>query len=182
MSIPPQQRAENRQLLVKLSIVAVLMFGFGYALVPFYDRICQALGINNLAVAEASAPVNTQVDRSRSVTIELDGNAHNLPWRFRPLVNHVQAHPGEAMTVEFEIVNVRDAAVTGQAVPSYGPLRAGQHFRKLDCFCFKQQTLAAGETRRMPVVFIIDPALPADLNTITLSYTFFEVPGLKGKS
>jgi cytochrome c oxidase assembly protein subunit 11 len=182
MSLQPQQLAENRQLLVKLSIVAVLMFGFGYALVPFYDKICQALGINNLAVAEASAPVNTQVDRSRSVTIELDGNAHNLPWRFRPLVNHVQVHPGETMTVEFEIVNVRDSAVTGQAVPSYGPKRAGEHFRKLDCFCFKQQTLAAGETRRMPVVFIIDPKLPADLNTITLSYTFFEVPGLKGKS
>ena len=182
MSVQPQQRLENRQLLMKLSIVAALMFGFGYALVPFYDKICQALGINNLAVAEASAPVNTQVDRSRSVTIELDANAHNLPWRFRPLVNHVQVHPGEVMTVEFEIVNVRDAAVTGQAVPSYGPMRAGEHFRKLDCFCFKQQTLAAGETRRMPVVFIIDPALPADLNTITLSYTFFEVPGLKGKS
>lgn len=182
MSASVEQSVANRQLLVKLSIVAVLMFGFGYALVPFYDRICQALGINNLAVAEASAPVNTQVDRSRLVTIELDGNAHNLPWRFRPLVNHVEVHPGQLTTVEFEIVNVRAAVVTGQAVPSYGPKQAGQYFRKMECFCFTQQTLAAGETRRMPVVFMVDPALPAEVNTITLSYTFFEVPGLKGKS
>jgi len=182
MSIDAGQRAANRQLLVKLSVVAVLMFGFGYALVPLYDKICQALGINNLAVAEASTPVNTQVDRSRRVTIEFDGNAHNLPWRFRPLVNHLEVHPGELATVEFEIVNVREAAVTGQAVPSYGPVRAGQYFRKMECFCFKQQSLAAGETRRMPVVFVVDPALPGDVKTITLSYTFFEVPGLKGKS
>jgi cytochrome c oxidase assembly protein subunit 11 len=182
MSHDAELTKENRQLLVKLSIIAVLMFGFGYALVPFYDKICQALGINNLAVAEASAPVNTQVDRTRTVTIELDGNAHNLPWRFKPLVNHVSVHPGELATVEFEIVNVRDAAVTGQAVPSYGPKQAGQYFRKMECFCFRQQTLAAGETRRLPVVFIVDAGLPADVSTITLSYTFFDVPGLKPRT
>jgi len=182
MSESAERTTANRQMLVKLSVVAVFMFGFGYALVPFYDAICQALGINNLAVAEASAPVNTQVDRSRTVTIELDGNAHNLPWRFRPLVNHVRVHPGELTTVEFEIVNVRENVVTGQAVPSYGPMLAGGYFKKMECFCFKQQTLAAGETRRMPVVFLVDPSIPADVNTITLSYTFFEVPGMGGKS
>jgi cytochrome c oxidase assembly protein subunit 11 len=182
MSADAVRQVENRQLLVKLSIVAVLMFGFGYALVPFYDKICEALGVNNLAVAESSGPVNTQVDLTRTVTIELDGNAHNLPWRFKPLVHHVSVHPGQLTTVEFEIVNVRDSAVTGQAVPSYGPKQAGQYFRKMECFCFRQQTLAAGETRRMPVVFIVDPGLPADVSTITLSYTFFDVPGLKAKS
>ena len=182
MSAQAVRQVENRQLLVKLSVVAVLMFGFGYALVPFYEKICEALGVNNLSASAVAEPANTQIDRSRTVTIELDGNAHNLPWRFRPLVNHVSGHPGELITVEYEIVNVRNEPVTGQAVPSYGPQLAGKFFRKLDCFCFKQQTLAAGETRRMPVVFIIDPALPADVGTITLSYTFFEVPGLKGRS
>jgi cytochrome c oxidase assembly protein subunit 11 len=125
---------------------------------------------------------NTQVDKSRWVTIELDSNAHNLPWRFRPLVAYVKVHPGELATVEYEIVNVREAPVTGQAVPSYGPPRAGEYFQKVECFCFTQQTLAAGETRRMPVAFVVDPQLPRDVHTITLSYTFFEVAGRAGKS
>jgi cytochrome c oxidase assembly protein subunit 11 len=93
------------------------------------------------------------------------------------MVRHLTVHPGELAQVEYEIANVRGVPVTAQAVPSYGPQRAGQYFRKLECFCFTQQTLAAGETRRMPVVFLIDPALPRDVNTITLSYTFFEVAG-----
>lgn len=174
-------REENRQLLVKLSVVAACMFAFGYALVPFYEKICEALGVNNLA-GEVAAPLNTQVDATRTVVIELDGNTHEMPWRFRPLVNHVDVHPGQVMTVEYEVSNVRGEPITGQAVPSYGPRNAAQYFRKLDCFCFKQQTLAAGETRRMPVTFIVDPGLPKDVGTITVSYTFFEVPGLKGKS
>ena len=181
MSAHAGHRDDNRQLLVKLSVVAACMFAFGYALVPFYEKICEALGVNNLA-GEVSAPLNTQVDATRTVVIELDGNTHELPWRFRPLVNHVDVHPGQVVTVEYEVSNVRGEPITGQAVPSYGPRNAAQYFRKLDCFCFKQQTLAAGETRRMPVTFIVDPGLPKDVGTITVSYTFFEVPGLKGKS
>jgi cytochrome c oxidase assembly protein subunit 11 len=172
---------ENRRMFTRLSIVAVAMFGFGFALVPFYEQICLALGVNSL-VERAERPGNTQVDASRKVIIELDANAHNLPWRFRPLTSHLEVHPGELVQVEYEIANVRGAPVTGQAVPSYGPALAGQYFRKLECFCFTQQTLAAGETRRMPVTFVVDPALPKDVHTITLSYTFFEVAGLKGKS
>ena len=99
-----------------------------------------------------------------------------------PLVRHLQVHPGELATIEYEVVNVREHAVTGQAVPSYGPSRAGEYFKKVECFCFEQQTLAAGEVRRMPVVFVVDPSLPKDVNTITLSYTFFEVAGRGGKS
>jgi cytochrome c oxidase assembly protein subunit 11 len=173
--------AENRRSLIRLSVVAVAMFGFGYALVPFYDAICSALGVNEFVKADA-LPANTQIDATRTVTVELDANAHNLPWSFRPLVRHVSVHPGELTTIEYEIANVRDTPVTAQAVPSYGPARAGEHFRKIECFCFTQQTLAAGETRRMPVIFVVDPALPKDVNTITLSYTFFEVPGRGGKS
>jgi cytochrome c oxidase assembly protein subunit 11 len=166
---------ENRRLSTRLAIVALAMFGFGFALVPFYDQICAALGINSIERPGEAA--NTQVDYSRQVVIELDSNAHDLPWRFRPLVRHVSVHPGELTTVEYEVVNVRGAAVTGQAVPSYGPPHAGEYFRKIECFCFKQQTLAAGESRRMPVTFVIDPKLPASVKAIALSYTFFEVPG-----
>jgi cytochrome c oxidase assembly protein subunit 11 len=168
-------RQENRRLSTRLAIVALAMFGFGFALVPFYSQICAALGINSLEQPETVA--NTQVDFSRKVVIELDANAHNLPWRFKPLVSHVTVHPGELKTVEYEIINVREAAVTGQAVPSYGPQHAGEYFKKLECFCFTQQTLAAGEVRRMPVTFVVDPRLPASIRTIAVSYTFFEVPG-----
>jgi cytochrome c oxidase assembly protein subunit 11 len=172
-------KQENRRLSRRLGVVAVLMFGFAFALVPFYNQICVALGINNLD--QPAVVTNTQVDTSRTVTIELDSNAHNMPWRFRPLVGHVKVHPGEITMVEYEIVNVREAPVTGQAVPSYGPQRAGEYFQKVECFCFTQQTLAAGETRRMPVVFVVDPKLPRDVETIALSYTFFEVAGRGGK-
>ncbi|HEX6298681.1 MAG TPA: cytochrome c oxidase assembly protein [Burkholderiales bacterium] len=173
-------REENRRLSRRLAIVAACMFGFGFALVPFYNQICAALGVNS--ILERSDPLNSQIDSTRTVTIELDSNTHDLPWRFRPLVNHVTVHPGELTTVEYEVVNVRGVAVTGQAVPSYGPQHAGEYFRKLDCFCFTQQTLAAGETRRMPVTFVVDPKLPRDVSTIAVSYTFFEVAGRGGKS
>jgi len=170
---------ENRRLSHRLAIVAVAMFGFAFALVPFYNQICAALGVNSLE--KPAEALNTQVDTSRTITIELDSNAHNMPWRFKPTVNHVTVHPGELTTVEYEIVNQRGAPVTGQAVPSYGPQRAGEYFQKIECFCFKQQTLQPGETRVMPVLFVVDPKLPKDVNTISVSYTFFEVPGKGGK-
>lgn len=166
----------NRRMLTRLSIVAVAMFGFGFALVPFYDHICRALGVNSL-VERDEAPANTQVDLARTVTIELDANSHDMPWRFRPLTRHLEVHPGEVVHVEYEVSNVRASAVTGQAVVSYGPALAGRYVKKLECFCFTQQTLAAGETRRMPVTFVLDGSMPADINTFTLSYTFFEVGG-----
>lgn len=172
----PEQAVDNRRMLTRLSIVAVFMFGFGYALVPFYDRICIALGINSLE-ARAEPAANTQVDLTRTVTIEFDANSHGMPWRFEPTVRHMKVHPGQLVNVEYEVSNVRSAAVTGQAVVSYGPSLAGRYVRKLDCFCFTQQTLASGETRKMPVSFVVDATLPADINTFTLSYTFFEVAG-----
>jgi cytochrome c oxidase assembly protein subunit 11 len=171
---------DNRRLSTRLAIVAVGMFGFGFALVPFYNQICVALGINS--IEEKAEAVNSQVDLSRTVTIELDSNAHNLPWRFKPLVSHVTVHPGELKTVEYEVINVRQVPVTGQAVPSYGPQYAGEYFKKIECFCFTQQTLAGGESRRMPVTFVVDPKLPASVTTIAVSYTFFEVAGRGGKS
>ena len=173
-------KEQNRKLSRRLAIVAIGMFGFGFALVPFYSQICAALGVNSLV--EKSEPQNSQVDTTRTVTIEFDSNTRDLPWRFQPMVRHISVHPGEVATVEYEVVNVRASAVTGQAVPSYGPASAGEYFHKVECFCFQQQTLAPGETRRMPVTFVVDPKLPRDVNTIALSYTFFEVAGRGGKS
>ena len=181
MSADSNVQVENRLLSRKLGLVALGMFGFAFALVPFYNQICAALGVNSIE-AKSELPANTQVDFSRSVTIELDSNAHNMPWRFKPLVGHLKVHPGELVTVEYEISNVRGAPVTGQAVPSYGPQRAAEYFKKVECFCFTQQTLDAGETRRLPVQFVVDPRLPKDVNTIAVSYTFFEVAGRGGKS
>jgi cytochrome c oxidase assembly protein subunit 11 len=175
MSDSGDSRRNNRALLVKLCVIVVAMFGFGYALVPFYDMICEATGLRNLAVADEIR--NTQVDATRSVRIELDSNVRALPWTFRPLEVIVKVHPGEVRQVVYEISNRTDRAMTGQAIPSYGPRDAAQYFRKLECFCFTKQVLQPGETRQMPVVFVVDPSLPKDMATITLSYTFFEVEG-----
>ena len=172
----------NQKLFVRLALVAAGMFGFGYALVPFYYQICAAWGVYSFGEVPAANPVNTQVDATRVITVEFDANAHGLPWRFKPLVNHIQVHPGELATVEYEVKNERAEAVTGHAVPSYGPQLAGEYFKKIECFCFTQQTLAPGETRRMPVTFVVDPRLPKDVSSIALSYTFFEVAGRGGKS
>ncbi len=173
------QRHDNRLLLAKLTVIVIGMFGFGYALVPFYEKICEVTGLRN--IAQADAVRNTQVDATRDVRIEFDSNIRKLPWQFRALTRVVDVHPGELRQVMFEIVNTTDRPLTGQAIPSYGPPHAAQYFRKLECFCFSQQTLQPGERRQMPVVFVVDAALPADVAIITLSYTFFEVEGA-GKS
>jgi cytochrome c oxidase assembly protein subunit 11 len=165
----------NRALLGKLGVIVVAMFGFGYALVPLYEKICEVTGLRDIDRADTA--INTQVDATRLVRVEFDTNVHDMPWKFRALQFSADVHPGAVTQVEFEVVNTTGHPVTGQAIPSYGPRNAAQYFRKLDCFCFAKQTLAAGETRRMPVVFVIDPALPKDLGTITLSYTFFAVEG-----
>jgi cytochrome c oxidase assembly protein subunit 11 len=170
-------RRNNRVLVTKLGVVVLAMFGFGYALVPFYEKICEVTGLRDIDRADTA--VNTQVDRTRFVRLEFDTNLHNMPWKFRALETTADVHPGAVTQVLFEVVNTTDHPVTGQAIPSYGPRNAAQYFRKLDCFCFTRQTLAAGETRRMPVVFVIDPAVPKDLSTITLSYTFFAVEGVQ---
>ena len=169
---------ENRRLFMRLLVVAAAMFGFGYALVPFYEKICEISGIRDV-VRPDTLPANAQVDAARLVGLEFDSNLKDLTWEFRPLTPHLSVHPGELVQVLYEVKNRRDVPVTGQAVPSFGPPLAAQYFRKLECFCFRSQTLAAGETRRMPVTFVVDPALPADVNTITLSYTFFEVGGAR---
>jgi cytochrome c oxidase assembly protein subunit 11 len=182
--------AENRTMLVKLLVVAGMMFGFGYALVPMYRAICDALGINVLSVSEQRvsngyqsdargaprAPDNTQVDFTRTVTIEFDANARG-PWDFKPAQRSVQVHPGQLTTVMYEFRNMQNRTMAAQAIPSYAPGVAMSHFNKLECFCFTEHVLAPGESKQWPVTFFVDARLPKDVNTITLSYTFFEVDG-----
>jgi cytochrome c oxidase assembly protein subunit 11 len=176
-------KRENLRMLGKLSVIVLGMFGFGYALVPLYIAICEMTGINVLALGDKLIPgatstqqANTQVDRSRSITVEFDANARG-PWQFKPAVRSVQVHPGELATVMYEFQNVQDRTMAAQAIPSYAPRQSASHFNKLECFCFNQYTLAPGEKRQWPVAFVIDPKLPKDVTTITLSYTFFEVGG-----
>lgn len=174
-------RLANMRMVGKLTIVAAGMFGFGYALVPIYKAICEMTGINILALGErelpgvrASVPANTQVDTSRTITVEFDANARG-PWSFRPAQRSVQVHPGEVTTVMYEFENVQNRRMSAQAIPSYAPRQVAAHFNKLECFCFNEYTLAPGEKKSWPVVFVIDPKLSKDVTTVTLSYTFFEV-------
>jgi cytochrome c oxidase assembly protein subunit 11 len=174
---------ENIRMMGKLAVVAVGMFAFGYALVPLYKAICEMTGINILALGErnvpggsVATPGNTQVDKSRTITVEFDANARG-PWSFMPAQRSLQVHPGEMATVMYEFQNVQDHRMSAQAIPSYAPRQAAAHFNKLECFCFTQYTLEPGEKKSWPVVFVIDPKLSRDVTTITLSYTFFEVGG-----
>ena len=178
--------ADNRSMVGKLLVVVLLMFGFGYALVPMYRAICEALGINVLSLAEQRVasgnwtgrkPLsNTQVDNSRSITVEFDANARG-PWDFKPAMSSLQVHPGEMGTVMYRFKNVQNRTMAAQAIPSYAPKQAAAHFNKRECFCFNEYILQPGEAKEWPVVFVIDPKMPKDVTTITLSYTFFEVGG-----
>ena len=180
-------KRENLQMVGKLAVVVAGMFAFGYALVPLYRAICEVTGINILSLTEGEVPgngktggsaaaLNTQVDLSRTITVEFDANARGI-WEFHPAVRSVQVHPGQLTTVMYEFRNSQKRRMAAQAIPSYAPRQAAPHFHKLECFCFNQYTLEPGEKREWPVAFIIDPKLSRDVKTITLSYTFVEVGG-----
>ena len=181
-------RGENLKMAGKLAVVTAGMFCFGYALIPIYKHICEMTGINILSLSERQVPgngvagrdvklpSNTQIDTSRTITVEFDANSRG-PWEFKPAQRSVQVHPGQLTTVMYEFQNVQNRRMAAQAIPSYAPNQAAAHFNKLECFCFNQYTLEAGEKKQWPVAFVIDPKLSKDVTTITLSYTFFEVGG-----
>jgi len=177
--------AKNVGLMSKLFAVTLGMFAFGYLLVPMYQAFCEWTGVNILALSEREASgsmngraglANTQVDTSRTITVEFDTNVRG-PWHFAPEKRFVQVHPGELTTVQYEFRNIQNRTMAAQAIPSYAPKQAASHFNKLECFCFNEYTLKPGESKTWPVAFVIDPKLPRDVTTITLSYTFFEVGG-----
>ncbi len=176
-------KTENLKMVGKLTIVIAGMFAFGYALVPIYKAICEMTGINILSLGENQIPgarskvaANTQVDKTRTITVEFDANSRG-PWDFKPAQRSIQVHPGELATVMYEFQNIQNRRMAAQAIPSYAPKQASAHFNKLECFCFNQYTLDPGEKKSWPVAFVIDPKLSKDVSTITLSYTFFEVGG-----
>ena len=176
-------KTENLKMVAKLGVVTLGMFAFGYALVPIYKAICEMTGINILSLGEKQIPgaksniaANTQIDKTRTITVEFDANARG-PWDFKPAQRSIQVHPGELATVMYEFQNIQNRRMAAQAIPSYAPKQASAYFNKLECFCFNQYTLEPGEKKSWPVAFVIDPKLSKDVTTITLSYTFFEVGG-----
>lgn len=166
-------RQQNRELMGKLLVIVVGMLGFAFLMVPMYRQICQAIGITQTRVI---APVNTQVDLTREVKVELIASTAGLPWRFEALDRQVRMHPGELVTVRYRVINNLGRPVTARAVMSTAPENAFRWISKQECFCFTNQTLAAGEVREMPVVFRVTADAPKDLDTISLSYTFMELP------
>ncbi|AKJ69241.1 cytochrome C oxidase assembly protein [Pandoraea thiooxydans] len=170
-----RNRRANRRTFGKLLLLVAFMFGFGYALVPFYRAFCNLTGINRVGDKSSLALVrNTQVDESRAITIEFDANARGA-FRFEPLQRSMTVHPGQIAQVLYQVSNRTDHAVRLQAIPSYAPAEAASHFKKIECFCFTQQSLQPNESRQMPVVFVVDPKLPKGIPAITLSYTSFEL-------
>lgn len=178
----------NRRVVKRLLWLVVAAFAFGFALVPLYDTLCRLTGINGKTINVPGRPVVTgaaavpasRVDLQRTVSLEFVGTAMpGLPWEVRPLTGRLDLHPGEVHQARFLVHNRSDRPIVGQAIPSVSPGTAAQYFTKLDCFCFQQQTLAPGETRELPVVFIVEPALDADVRDVTLSYAFFIQPDPK---
>jgi cytochrome c oxidase assembly protein subunit 11 len=166
----------QRRLFLILIGVAAAMFGFGYVLPPLYAKVCQLTGVNRLQTADSVS--GTQPDADRTVLMQFDSNLRDgLPWNFRATQATVPVHVGQLVQVSYEVSNNSDHAISGQAIASYAPAGAAAYVRKLECFCFSIQTFAAHEVRQMPVIFLIDSSLPRDVPTVTLSYTFFKVPG-----
>ena len=156
--------------------IAAAMFGFGYVLPPLYAKVCQLTGFNRLQSADSVS--DAQPDSKRTVLMQFDSNLRDgLPWKFRATQSTAPVHLGQLVQVSYEVSNNSDHAISGQAIASYAPAGAAAYVRKLECFCFSIQTFAAHEVRQMPVIFLIDSSLPRDVPTVTLSYTFFEVPG-----
>ncbi len=180
-----QNPARHRKLIGKLLAIVAAAFAFGFALVPLYDVLCAATGFNGkteikrdgfgvggFTTAPATAP--SRIDRSRTVTVEFTGTVMpGLSWDMRPLTFSLEVHPGELQQVKYLVRNTSSQPITGQAVPSVSPGKAAQHFDKVDCFCFAQQVLAPGESKELPLTFIVKPEIDADIRHVTLSYAFF---------
>ncbi len=175
MTSRPDRKRANRRLALILGGATLAMFGFGYALAPMYELMCKTFGLNGkTGRLDAQAAVAQPVDLSRTVTVEFTGLATSgLPWEFQPLTKKLELHPGETAEVKYLVHNLAKEQITGQAIPSVTPGESAPHFKKIECFCFTQQTLKPGEAREMPVRFYVDAGLDRDVHTITLAYSFF---------
>ena len=167
----------NKKTAGKLSLTAVAMVGFALVVLPaLYNLICDVTGVGGrTGRIEKEQALATKPDKHRLIKIEFDANVNaGLPWEFKPLVRRVEVHPGEVMTVSYYAKNMSNRTIVGQAVPYVTPFKVAKYFNKTECFCFSQQKFGPGEDKEMPLRFIVDPDLPKDVNTITLSYTFFD--------
>jgi cytochrome c oxidase assembly protein subunit 11 len=171
-----QRSLANRRIVTRLALVVVGMFGFGFALVPLYDVFCKVTGLNGkTGRIELEKALSEKVDEQRLITVEfLATVSSDLPWEFRPVLRKVKVHPGAVNEVKYFARNLTDNTITGQAVPSLAPGLAARYFNKTECFCFTQQTLTPRESREMPLRFVVDPDLPAEVKTVSLSYSFYQ--------
>ena len=173
--------AANRRMVRRLLLLTVAMFGFGFAMVPLYDVLCEVTGLNGKTGSRVAVVEPMKVDESRTVTVEFVASLNlGAPWEFAPQVTRMQVHPGQFYQTHFWAKNLANQPMTGQAIPSISPGLAASHFQKIECFCFNHQRFQAGEGRQMPVTFRIDPELPPDVRTVTLSYTFFRIDDAGG--
>jgi cytochrome c oxidase assembly protein subunit 11 len=170
-----ERQSRNASGMLKMIGVALAAFAFTFALVPLYRIACEKVFGVRLEKGPVEGTAKAAADHARWVTVQFDGGVNSrLPWAFRPEQETLRVHPGQQYEAKFFARNTSDHAIVGNAVPSIAPARASGYFSKTECFCFTAQTLAAGESRDMPVRFIVDPGLPRDVNTITLSYTFYK--------
>jgi cytochrome c oxidase assembly protein subunit 11 len=150
------------------------MFGFGFALVPLYEVFCDLTGFGGRVDGPAIG-IPAQADLGRELRVEFVASLdRHAPWTFEPGVASMTVHPGQLVETYFHARNLRDVPMTAQAVPSVAPGLAAEHLRKIECFCFTEQLFEPLEARKMPVIFMVDPALPAHIDTVTLAYTFFQ--------
>lgn len=165
-------------LVIKLFLIPIAMFGFGYAMVPFYNVFCEITGLNGKTGAISTAEANQlSVDKSRTIKLEFSTSINNEgPWEFRPAHPTMLIHPGETYTTTFFATNKLNKPLVSQSIPSVAPITAAPHFSKTECFCFTEQAFKALETREMPVTFVVDKGVPADVDVMTLSYTLFTKP------
>ena len=158
----------------RLAVVVLAMFGFGYALVPLYDVLCEITGLGGRTGVVAASALDGAVDTSRTIKVQFLGTVSSrLPWEFRPDVATMEVHPGQVYETTYFARNLSETATIGQARPSVAPSIASLHFNKTECFCFVEQEFAPGEARHLPVRFVLSRDFPADIATVTLSYTFF---------
>jgi len=168
------QLNDNPKIIGKLLVLVVIMFGFGFALVPLYDVFCDVTGLNGKTGDKVSFKTAPVVDESRIIKVTFLANLNeSMPWQFKPQQSFIEVHPGKPTTINYIAKNTSSKSIIGQAVPSVSPGLAAAYFQKTECFCFTQQKLKAGEEKLMPVTFIVDNKLPEGMSEIALSYTFF---------
>ncbi|MDO9453505.1 MAG: cytochrome c oxidase assembly protein [Stagnimonas sp.] len=182
--ITPKAKAARKRSMVEMALLTLAMFGFGFAMVPLYNALCELTGLNGRDKGMLVATtVSAEPDFSRTVTVQfLTVVNGGREWTFRPEQSEIKVHPGEFTTINFVAENLLDQDVVGQAVPAVTPGKAARHVKKTECFCFNQQPFKAREKKIMPVRLMLDRDLPKDLNTVTLSYTFFDVTELAQQS